>query len=240
MNKKIKKTDFLEGLKSGVPIGLGYLSVSFTFGIMSTSLVLNWWQTILISMTTLTSAGQLAGIGIMVLPGMYIEMLVTQLTINVRYAFMSISLSQKLDSKFKGIFKWLLGFFITDEIFALAISKNKITRSFFLGIGVAPYIGWTIGTLAGALLGNVFPKLIMNALCIAIYGMFIAIIVPVCKKDFKTLIVVMIAGILSVLFYYLPYLKGITSGLSISICAIVAAIIGTIVFPKKAEDENEC
>lgn len=240
MDENIKKTDFLEGLKSGVPIGLGYLSVSFTFGIMAISLGLNWWQAVLVSMTTLTSAGQLAGIGVMALPGMYIEMLVTQLTINVRYAFMSISLSQKLDSKFKGVFKWLLGFFITDEIFALAISKNKVTRSFFFGMGVASYIGWAIGTLTGALLGNVFPEVIMNALCIAIYGMFIAIIVPVCKKDLKTLIVVIFAGILSVLFYYLPYLKGITSGLSISICAVVAALIGAIVFPRKEENENGC
>lgn len=240
MNYQNKKIDFLYGLKSGVPIGLGYLAVSFTFGIMAISLGLSWWQAVIISMTTLTSAGQLAGISMMIFPGMYVEMLVTQLTINVRYAFMSIALSQKLDSKFKGIFKWLLAFFITDEIFALAISKDKITRSFFLGAGVAPYIGWAVGTLMGALLGNIFPEIIMNALCIAIYGMFIAIVTPVCKKDVKTLVVVLIAALTSMLFYYLPFLENITNGLAISICAVVSAFIGAIVFPRKEESENGC
>ena len=172
------KKDFIEGLKSGIPIGLGYLSVSFAFGIMCIESGLYWWQALIISMTTLTSAGQLAGLGIMVLPHMYIEMLINQLTINVRYSFMSISLSQKTDSKFKGIFKWLLAFFITDEIFGVAVSKKSVSRSFFFGLGLAPYFGWAIGTLIGALLGQVFPDVVMNALSIAMYGMFIAIIVP--------------------------------------------------------------
>ena len=110
-------TEYIRGVKNGVPIALGYLSVSFTFGIIAITYGLSWWQAGLVSMLTLTSAGQFAGIGIMSLPNGYISMLVSQLTINVRYAFMSISLSQKTDSKFKGLFKWLLGFFITDEIF---------------------------------------------------------------------------------------------------------------------------
>lgn len=240
MNYQKEKLDFLYGLKSGIPIGLGYLAVSFTFGIMAISLGLNWWQAVIISMITLTSAGQLAGISMMIFPGMYVETLVSQLTINVRYAFMSVALSQKLDSKFKGVFKWLLAFFITDEIFALAVSKDKITRSFFLGSGVAPYIGWALGTLIGALLGNVFPEMIMNALCIAIYGMFIAIITPVCKKDVKTLIVVIMTAIVSVLFYYLPPLNNITSGLAVSICAVAAATAGAIIFPRREENEDGC
>ncbi|MBQ8293311.1 MAG: AzlC family ABC transporter permease [Bacilli bacterium] len=234
----MKKSEFIEGLKSGIPIGLGYLSVSFTFGIMAVSLGFNWWQALLVSMTTLTSAGQLAGIGVMVMPGAYIEMLVSQLTINVRYAFMSISLSQKLDSKFKGVFKWLLGFFITDEIFAVAISKEEIKRSFFFGLGVCPYIGWALGTFLGAILGNVFPEIIMNALCIAIYAMFVAIIVPVCKKDWKTTIVVLLSGLLSACFYYIPVFKTISSGLQVSVCAVVAAILGAIIFPRKEGNEH--
>ena len=119
-------------LKDGIPIGLGYLSVSFTFGIMAVSLGLNSWQALLISMLTLTSAGQLAAISIMVNPGRYFEMFVTQFTINVRYAFMGIVLSQKRDSKFNGIWKWLLAFFITDEIFAIASIKKEVSRIYLL------------------------------------------------------------------------------------------------------------
>lgn len=110
--------NYKRGLITGIPIALGYLSVSFTFGIMAVSFGLSWWQAVLISMTTVTSAGQFAGIGIMIHPGQYIQMLISQITINIRYSFMSISIGQKADSRFSGIYRWLLGFFITDEIFA--------------------------------------------------------------------------------------------------------------------------
>ncbi|MGN0611428.1 MAG: AzlC family ABC transporter permease [Ruminiclostridium sp.] len=229
------KNSFLRGLKSGIPIGLGYLSVSFTFGIMAISLGFEWWQAVLISMTTVTSAGQLSGITIMVNPGQYIEMLISQLTINIRYSFMAVSLSQKADSKFKGIFRWLLGFFITDEIFAVAINEENVTRSFFSGLAVIPYLGWTLGTLAGALLGNILPDSVMSALCIAIYGMFVAIIAPKATKEKPLLAVVAVALALSCMFYYLPVLKDISSGISISVCAVAAAIVGALIFPKKEE-----
>ncbi len=229
------KSNFLRGLKSGIPIGLGYLSVSFTFGIMAVSMGFDWWQAVLISMTTVTSAGQLAGIGIMVNPGQYIEMLISQLTINIRYSFMAVSLSQKADVKFKGIYRWLLGFFITDEIFAVAINEENVTRSFFGGLAVIPYLGWTLGTLAGALLGNILPDSVMSALCIAIYGMFVAIIAPKAKKEKKLLVVVAVALAISCLFYYLPVLSEISSGIAISVCAVAAAVIGALVFPIKED-----
>lgn len=234
----MKDKEFINGLKSGIPIGMGYLAVSFTFGITAVLLGLNVWQTTLISMLTLTSAGQVAGINIMIIPGMYIDMFISQLTINLRYSFMAVALTQKTESKFKGIFEALLGFFITDEIFAVAISKEEITRKFFFGLSILPYFGWAIGTLLGALLGNILPEVLMGAFSIAIYGMFIAIIIPPCKKDIKTLIVVLITILISICFYYVPYLNEISTGISISICAILAAVIGAIFFPRK-EIENE-
>ena len=112
--------NYKRGLITGIPIALGYMSVSFTLGIMAVSCGLSWWQAVLISMTTVTSAGQFAGIGIMIHPGQYIQMLISQITINIRYSFMSISIGQKADSRFSGIYRWLLGFFITDELFAVA------------------------------------------------------------------------------------------------------------------------
>ena len=229
-------TEYIRGIKNGIPIALGYLSVSFTFGIIAITYGLSWWQAGLVSMLTLTSAGQFAGIGIMSLPNGYISMLVSQLTINVRYAFMSISLSQKTDSKFKGLFKWLLGFFITDEIFAVAIDEDNVKRSYFIGVSTLPYFGWAIGTICGALLGNVLPELVLNALGIAIYAMFIAIIMPKMKSNKKVLLVVGIALMCSVIFYYVPYLKKISSGIAISICAVIAALVGAIFFPEKGEE----
>lgn len=229
---------FLRGLRAGVPIGLGYLSVSFTFGIMAISLGFSWWQAVAISMLTVTSAGQLAGIQSMLVPGQYISMLVSQLTINLRYAFMSVSLSQKVNDKFSGIKRWLLGFFMTDEIFAVASAGDEVDPKFFLGLSVIPYLGWTGGTLVGALVGNVLPSVVMSALCLAIYGMFLAIVVPPACKSRAVLAVVILAAALHCGFYYLPFLKGVPSGIAISVCAIAAALAGAFLFPlDEAEKE---
>lgn len=227
---------FKKGFRAGFPIGLGYLSVSFTFGLMAVSYGFTWWEALIISMTTVTSAGQFSGITTMLLPGQYVSMLISQLTINVRYSFMSISLSQKLDEKFKGIYRLLFGFMMTDEIFAVASQEENVTRSFFAGLCVLPYLGWSLGTLLGALLGNVLPDRLMSALSVAIYGMFVAIVVPEMKKSKAVIFVVIIALLLSCFFTYIPLLAGISSGLSISICAIAAAIIGAILFPVKEEE----
>lgn len=235
MNENLMK-EFKRGLLAGIPIGLGYLSVSFTFGLMAVSYGLFWWQAVLISMTTVTSAGQFAGIGIMVSPGHYLEMLISQLTINVRYSFMSISLSQKLNPRFSGIKRWILGFMMTDEIFAVASAEKSVNTIFFAGLSVLPYLGWTLGTLLGALLGNVLPASVMSALGIAIYGMFIAIVVPEMKGNKSVLMIVLFALAFSSLFYYAPVLKNISSGLAISICAILAALLGAILFPISEED----
>lgn len=227
---------FLFGLKSGIPIGLGYLSVSFTFGIMAVSYGFEWWQAVLISMTTVTSAGQLAGIGVMIEPGQYLQMLISQLTINVRYSFMSISLSQKVSSSFNGIKRWFAAFLMTDEIFAVASSQKEVSEKFFFGLMVMPYLGWTFGTLAGSILGNILPDIVLNSLCLAIYGMFLAIISPEARKSKAVISVVAVAAILHCIFYYVPVLNKISSGLTVSICAILAAVFGALLFPVNDEE----
>ncbi|MDD6334637.1 MAG: AzlC family ABC transporter permease [Clostridia bacterium] len=230
--------NFRRGLAAGIPIALGYLSVAFTFGIMAVSYGLTWWQALLISMTTLTSAGQFAGIGIMIHPGQYIQMLISQITINIRYSFMAISIGQKADSRFKGIYRWLLGFLITDEIFAVATQEENIKRSFFAGLATLPYIGWALGTLIGAIMGNVLPDRLMSALSLAIYGMFVAVVVPQMKQSRPVVFVVITAVILSCLFYYVPALSKISSGITITIVAITAAVIGSILFPIPDEHKD--
>ncbi len=230
---------FLRGLRAGVPVGIGYLSVSFTFGIMAVRYGLAWWQALLISMTTLTSAGQLAGIGIMSVGGSYLELFVSQLTINVRYSFMSVSLSQKTDSKFRGVWRLLLGFFMTDEIFAIASSQKEVSRIYFTGLSIAPYIGWTFGTLFGALLGAVLPARLMSALGIAIYGMFVAIVVPDARRERSILSAALISVALSCIFYFTPVIKQLPMGIMISVCAIAAALVCALLFPIRSETDKE-
>lgn len=230
--------DFNKGLKAGIPIGLGYLSVSFTFGIMAVSMGFMVWQALMISMLTLTSAGQFAGITVMMNPGHYIEMLLSQITINIRYSFMSVSLSQKVSSRFNVISRAILGFFITDEIFAVAVTKKEVSRKFMAGLSILPYIGWSLGTLIGALLGNIMPERIMSALSLAIYGMFVAIVVPDMKKEKSIMLAVGLAMMLSSLFYFVPVLKNVSSGIAISVCAVVSSVVCAIAYPISDEKMN--
>lgn len=227
--------NYKRGLAAGIPIALGYLSVSFTFGIMAVSYGLTWWQALIISMTTVTSAGQFAGIGIMIHPGQYFQMLLSQITINIRYSFMSISVGQKADSRFKGLSRWILGFMMTDEIFAVATQEESVSRSFFAGLATLPYIGWASGTLIGAILGNILPERIMSALSLAIYGMFVAIVTPEMKKSRPVIVVVILAMLLSCIFYYVPLLSSISSGITITVVAVTSAVLGALLFPVAEE-----
>ncbi len=232
------KQQFWRGVRAGFPIGAGYLSVSFSFGLLAVTLGLDVWQAVLISMACLTSAGQLAGVQLMVTPGQYLTMLLSQFTINLRYSFMAISLSQKLSPRFRRFSRALFGFFITDEIFAVASSESRVSRSFLAGLCVLPYCGWTLGTLLGAVLGNVLPQLLLNALCLSIYGMFVAIVVPSLRGDMKLLVTVGIGVLLSCLFFYIPSLSFIGSGLRVTICAVAAAAFGALVFPCSFDEEG--
>ena len=231
---------FKNGIKDGLPIGLGYLSVAFAFGVQASLLGLPVYFTTLISMTNLTSAGQLAGVGIIAVLGSVAEILLVELVINSRYFLMGVSLSQKLDSSFTTGKRFLSAAFITDEIFAVAISKRgDINFKYFLGLAVLPYIGWTLGTVLGAVAGNILPAELQSALGIALYAMFIAIIIPPAVKSLKIAFIVLLSAGLSCGFYYIPFLKNtISQGFAVIICALVSAIISAAVFPVK-ENENE-
>lgn len=230
---------YRQGFKDGIPIALGYLAVSFSFGIMGVKYGLSIFETVIISMTNLTSAGQFAGIGIIAAAGSYIEMFMTQLVINLRYALMSIALSQKVDKKFNTPARLVLGFAVTDEIFAVAASrKEEVGRRYFLGLATAPYFGWAIGTLLGGISGDILPQRICTALGVALYGMFVAIVVPPMKKEKNIAIVVVIAIALSCILYYQPFVE-ITSGFQVIICAVAASGVGAALFPISDDETKE-
>lgn len=230
---------FIQGIRDGRAIGIGYLSVSFTFGIAATASGLNWWQAFVVSFMNITSAGQFAGITIMAAAGSYIEMAVSQFIINLRYALMSISLSQKVDRDFTAGKKMILGFAVTDEIFAVSMSrKGEVSSSYFAGLTVLPLLGWNLGTLAGAVMGDVLPENVTAALGLAIYGMFIAIVVPAAKKNRHVLMITILAIFLSFCLYYLPGLNQISSGFAIIICAVAASAVGAWLFPVEEEEDE--
>ena len=227
---------YRKGFRDGIPIGLGYLSVSFTFGIMAVNTGLPVWLAVLISMTNLTSAGQFAGINLIYNQVPYIEMALTQLVINMRYALMSVTLSQKTDKSFNLLHRFLISFGITDEVFAVASGKkSEIGIRYMYGLITAPYLGWTTGTLLGAVASTLLPETVSSALNIAIYGMFIAIIVPPAKSSGPVLKVILISVGISCLIYYLPIFDFISDGFAIIICAVASSALGAVFHPVKEE-----
>ena len=238
--KRQQGTAFGRGLMDGIPIALGYLSVSFSFGISAVNGGLSPLSAILISLTNLTSAGQLAGLTIIMTGGTLIEMALTQLVINIRYFLMSLSLSQRLDTSFTLRHRLLAAFGITDEIFGVASSKSEPTvPRYMYGLILLPLVGWTLGTALGALAGSILPDSVKYALGIAIYGMFVAIVVPPAKRDRGVLVGVLVAIGISCLLAYIPIFSFITEGFSIIVSALISATVAALLFPIKDELSEE-
>jgi predicted branched-subunit amino acid permease len=232
----MKKNSFLQGLYGGIPICLGYVSVAFAFGIFAVDSGLSVAEALLISMSCVTSAGQLAAVPIIAGGGGLIELAVSQLVINLRYSLMSISLSQKFDGTVKFLDRFAIAFVNTDEVFAVASSqKGSVSKAFMYGLMATPWLGWACGTLLGAVAGNILPAIVTSALGVAIYGMFIAIVVPEAKKSRSTALCVAIAVALSFLFYYVPGLNSIPSGFTVILCAVTASLIMALAAPISEE-----
>ncbi|MBQ2888009.1 MAG: AzlC family ABC transporter permease [Firmicutes bacterium] len=225
---------FKQGFTDGIPIGLGYFSVGFTFGLQAVAFGLPLWAPVLISMTNVTSAGQFAGLSIICALGTLVEMALAQLIINMRYALMSLSLSQKFDDTVRLVDRFLIAFVNTDEVFAVAAGRpGTVGRLYMFGLITAPYFGWALGTLLGAGVGDFLPQSLASALGIAIYGMFLAIIIPPAKQNHAIVVAIAVAVGLSCLFNWLPLLQNIGSGFVIIICTVVAAAVAALLFPVK-------
>lgn len=237
----MKTKGFAKGIVDGLPICLGYLSVSFAFGIFAIENGLTVWEAVLISMTNVTSAGQLAGVPIIAAAGTLAELAITQAVINLRYSLMSVSLSQRLGKSIKLIDRFIIAFVNTDEVFAVASSKKeRLSKSYMYGLILTPYIGWSTGTFLGATAGNILPKIIVSSLGIAIYAMFIAIVIPEAKRNKATAGLVLMSVIFSCVFKYIPVLNFVSTGFTIIICASIASIICSIIAPvDRLEEEDE-
>lgn len=228
------------GVRQGLPVGLGYFSVSFGFGAMAAAQGVRALDAALISITNVTSAGQFAGLTLIVAAATLWEMVLTMLVINSRYALMSLALSQRMGQKIGFLPRLAIAFINTDEIFALAMArKEPLTVPFLLGLGLLPVIGWTGGTLFGALAGSVLPAHIRAALGVMLYGMFIAIVVPPARKEKEVLAAVVLALVFSCLFTWMPGLKTVSAGISIVICTVAAAAICAAAFPIADEEVEQ-
>ena len=232
----MENNKFLKGITDGLPICIGYFAVSFAFGITAVQSGLSWLEALLISATNLTSAGQVAGLPIIAGGGGLVEMAVSQLVINSRYSLMSVSLSQKLSDTVSLPHRFAIAFGNTDEIFGVTMSnKCYVGKKYMYGLILTPFLGWSSGTLIGAVSGNILPEIVISSLGLAIYGMFIAIVVPVVKKEKSTALCVLCAIALSCAFYYLPLLSAVPSGFVTIICAVIPSLIFAFAAPIETE-----
>lgn len=235
-----EQNNFKKGINDGLPICFGYFAVSFAFGIFSISCGLSVLEATLISLFNVTSAGQLAAVPIIAAGGSFIELALSQLVINARYSLMSVSLSQKLGESVRLRDRFIIAFANTDEIFAVSSGQpGLVGRRYMLGLAITPVAGWTLGTLLGGIAGNILPPVLVSALGIAIYSMFIAIVVPVARVNRGVLIASGIAVALSVLFYYTPTLSEIPSGFTIIIIAVAVSTVMALIKPVKDMEDEE-
>ena len=236
----MKRNEFLNGIKDGIPICLGYFSVSMAFGIAAVKGGIPAWAATLTSLSNVTSAGQFAGINIMLALGSLIELAITTLIINMRYFLMSLSVSQKVDSSMKLWQRFLVSFGITDEIFAVSMRHPRpLTAVYMAGLIITPVFGWTAGTLTGAVATNIMPQVLSSAMGIALYGMFIAIIIPPARKNIKVMTAVIASVGASLVFSYAPILKNISSGWAIIIITIIVSAFCATFFPVEEKGDSE-
>ena len=231
------KEQFKRGLRLGMPIGLGYFPVSFTFGFLTVAGGLPWWIGVFISLTNLTSAGQFAGLNLILAGAGYVEVAMTTLIINLRYMLMSLSLSQSIEPAVPVWQRLIFAFGITDETFVVAsMEKKPVKAAFMFGLILLPVIGWNIGTLAGACVSGALPEALQNAMGIAIYAMFIAIIIPPARQSRRILNIIIIAVAVMCILRYVPALSFISSGFRVIIATVTAAGIGAFLYPKEEEE----
>ena len=237
--KQINQRNYCEGMRDAVPIALGYLAVSFTLGIAAKNVGIGALQATLMSFTNSTSAGEFAALTAIAGGATYLELALMQFVINLRYMLMSCSLSQKIDPEFSIIHRFLMGFGVTDEIFGISIARGgKLNPFYTYGAMSLAIPAWSLGTFLGVVLGNVLPGGVVSALSVALYGMFLAIIIPPARdnKIIAGLVVVSMAA--SFLFAKLPVVRDISSGMRVIILTVMIAGAAAFLFPIKEEEPS--
>lgn len=229
---------FVEGIRDGLPIGLGYFAVAFSLGIVAQAAGLNAVQGFIASFTNVASAGEYALFTSIQAGATFIEVAIITLVVNARYLLMSCALSQRFDEKTPLIHRFLVGFGITDEIFGISIAREGYVNPWYNygAITIAVPL-WSIGTSLGIIAGNMLPNRVVSALSVALYGMFIAIIIPPAKKNLVIAVAVVVSFIASYACIVLPWIKDVSGGTRTIILTVIISAVVALVKPVNDEDE---
>lgn len=235
-----KGKNFSNGFKMGIPIGLGYLAVSFSLGITAKKAGLSGFQAALMSLLANASAGEYAAFTLIALNASYFELAIMELVANARYLLMSCALSQKFNEKTKLYHRLLIGVAVTDEMFGVSISRiHKVSPYFYFGMMSAAMPCWSLGTYLGVAVGNILPQSIVSALGVGLYGMFLASIIPPAKNNKVILGTIVVSMILSFMLFKIPLTSQIPEGTRIIILTVVISCALALLFPIKEKQEYE-
>lgn len=231
-----RKSALRAGIHDGIPIGLGYFAVSFALGIAARGAGLNAFQSFLASLLCNASAGEYAAFTLIAADATYIELALMTLVANARYLLMSCALSQRAE----GVslpHRMLIGFDVTDELFAVTIARpGKLEPFYFYGAMLMALPGWSVGTALGNIAGNLLPARLTSALGVALYGMFLAVIIPPAKKDKILAGLVVFCFAASYALSRLPIVSAIPEGTRILILTVVIASAAALLFPRRDEE----
>ena len=236
---KDNKSVFVNGIKDGVPIGLGYFAVSFSLGITAKAIGLTPEQGFIVSALCMASAGEYAGFTMIATGATLLETAIATLVINARYLLMSCSLSQKMDPSMAMGHRIVTGYYITDEIFGASITRPGVFNPWYTyGLIIPAVPGWSVGTMLGVIAGNMLPIRVVSAFSVMLYGMFIAIVIPAARKDKAVLGVVLVSFVLSGLTPYLPLLSAMSEGTKTIVLTVAIAAVAAALFPRDDAEEE--
>lgn len=241
IHSKENQSAFRMGLKNGIPIGLGYLAVSFSLGIAAKTAGLTPAQGFVVSLLCMASAGEYVGFLSIAAGAAYIEIAIATLVANARYLLMSTAMSQRMKQELSLKHRLLMAFGITDELFGIAIARPGYLNPYYsYGAFITSAIPWALGTSLGIIAGNMLPLRLVSAFSVALYGMFLAVIIPPARKDKVIAGLVVISFAVSFASSYLPFLKDMTDGTKTIVLTVAISAIAAVAFPKKVEtDENK-
>lgn len=241
MNRQTNSRSVLvQGMRDGIPIGLGYFAVSFSLGIAAKNAGLTVFQGFLASLLTNASAGEYAVFSLIAANAAYVEIILISIITNARYLLMSCALSQRLSSNTPLRHRLIIGYCITDEVFGISVARpGYLDYRYPLGAFFVASPSWALGTAAGIIAGNMLPARIVSALSVALFGMFIAIIIPPARKDKVVAAMVLISFAASYAFTVLPLISSLSSGTRTIILTVAISALAAILFPVKQEEGAE-
>lgn len=229
-----------EGFRDGIPIGLGYFAVSFSLGVAARNSGLNAFQGFLASLLNNASAGEYAGFTVIDADAPYLEIILMTLIANARYLLMSCALSQKFSSETPLIHRLLIGFDVTDEIFGITIARpGNLNPCYTYGAILIAMPCWAIGTALGVTAGNLLPLRVVSALSVALFGMFLAVIIPPARKDKIVAFLIPMCFLASFAAGKLPGISQLSDGSRTILLTVALSVAAALLFPVKDEEAKQ-